>query len=183
MSELKPCPFCGGEAEMHHEGRGDVWVVSCKVSRCAGYEEFGAWGYETKHNAIEAWNTRHEQREYLLEHFRRCGEFKCAECLYSLCEDSIYGKLYDCKYPGTLRHKALKDQGQVMHSTACCWFEPMAHAGEHVAERNARQLEVWRKVLDYAWAHTHVTERHETIDEKRLLALQKELSDLGVMGV
>lgn len=124
-----------------------------------------------------------EKNEYLLEHFRRCGEFKCTECLYSLYAETSNGKMYDCKYPGTLRHKFLKDQDQVMHSSACCWFEPMAHAGEYAAQRNAKQREIWRKVLDYAWAHTHVTERHDTIDEKRLIALQKELSDLGVMGV
>ena len=65
--ELKPCPFCGGEAEMcsHSDRAGKYWYIGCKncFSRGSGYyeslstlkenEEFfaiqRAWG-----NAIEA---------------------------------------------------------------------------------------------------------------------------------
>lgn len=57
MSELKPCPFCGGEAIMdytYYEGP----VASnpkCNKYGCIGftYREF-----ETEQEAIEAWNHR-----------------------------------------------------------------------------------------------------------------------------
>lgn len=59
MSELKPCPFCGGEAEVQHQSRklyGDVvdWYgVYCKKPFC-GFVS----GQSTEAEAIAAWNTR-----------------------------------------------------------------------------------------------------------------------------
>lgn len=72
MTELKPCPFCGGEAEMYPEVdriMGKFWYIRCKkcYSRVSGIYESGkelepqeehaaitrAW-----EKAIEAWNGR-----------------------------------------------------------------------------------------------------------------------------
>ena len=72
MTELKPCPFCGGEAEMYTEVSrimGKFWYIRCKkcYSRGSGIyesgrelepqEEYaaitGAW-----EKATEAWNRR-----------------------------------------------------------------------------------------------------------------------------
>lgn len=128
-------------------------------------------------------NTLKERTEYLLEHLRTCGEYKCTECLYSLRVETHLGDMYDCKHPGTLRHKGHKDRADVMRGSACCWFEPMAHAGEYVARRNADQRDVWRKVLDYAERHTEWTPTGESNDERQLARLKSELRDLGVMGV
>ena len=51
MSELKPCPFCGGEAELdEYCGK---YVVFCKNASCS-------WR-KTKAEAIEAWNARYER--------------------------------------------------------------------------------------------------------------------------
>lgn len=52
MTELKPCPFCGGEAELH-----DVYSIKLYWCKC---EECGA---ETQaediiEKAIENWNRR-----------------------------------------------------------------------------------------------------------------------------
>lgn len=51
--ELKPCPFCGGEAII--DGCDDtLWIVVCKECNASiGYKE-------TKEEAIEAWNRRIE---------------------------------------------------------------------------------------------------------------------------
>jgi Lar family restriction alleviation protein len=51
MSELKPCPFCGGSAELCHESFGYV-SVRCGLCRFI----FPARGSVEK--AIRAWNTR-----------------------------------------------------------------------------------------------------------------------------
>lgn len=55
MRELKPCPFCGGEAEFHIYGRSCNVVCSrCQIgTRLEHIDE-----YEV---AIDAWNTRAER--------------------------------------------------------------------------------------------------------------------------
>ena len=49
-NELKPCPFCGGEADWHiNEDAYDVLCIECWS---------GTSVYTTKQEAIEAWNRR-----------------------------------------------------------------------------------------------------------------------------
>lgn len=56
--ELKPCPFCGGKAEMvteysdPFECGGVIYCVDCGAKI-----EFGCGG-EVRLNAVEAWNRR-----------------------------------------------------------------------------------------------------------------------------
>ena len=56
MSDLKPCPFCGGNAQMNE------CLVSCVFCSCAVPNGFGyggeRLGYDTEAEAIAAWNTR-----------------------------------------------------------------------------------------------------------------------------
>lgn len=52
--ELKPCPFCGGEARVLKDGLPYV-VIECE--RCFGRTNCNV----TEKEAIAAWNTRHEQ--------------------------------------------------------------------------------------------------------------------------
>jgi Lar family restriction alleviation protein len=59
--ELKPCPFCGGESEIHADvGFSDLkrphfsgycTEDSCPVEPCSN-------GFKTEEEAVEAWNTR-----------------------------------------------------------------------------------------------------------------------------
>jgi len=51
--ELKPCPFCGGDAEVNEID--DEYLSSC--SECSANLGF----FETEHDAITAWNTRVEK--------------------------------------------------------------------------------------------------------------------------
>lgn len=64
--ELKPCPFCGGKADIwkkqYPNGYIDgvwktrtTWVADCSVCDCVCSEIF-----KTKKEAIEAWNRRVE---------------------------------------------------------------------------------------------------------------------------
>lgn len=77
MTELLPCPFCGGEARLFHFSsaiRDEVWRVVCDKPFCAQ----GPDGC-TEAEAIEAWNTRAERTcriegRYGNQYCTRCGE-------------------------------------------------------------------------------------------------------------
>ena len=56
--ELKPCPFCGGEAEFVDNGY--FKDVSCKDMNCRGYA--ASLNNKFKKDAIEAWNRRTDDR-------------------------------------------------------------------------------------------------------------------------
>lgn len=78
MSELKPCPFCGGEAELdEYCGK---YVVFCKNASCS-------WR-KTKAEAIEAWNTRHERTCEVTYGEHGCPY--CGECGFVLYSTSGY---------------------------------------------------------------------------------------------
>lgn len=51
MAELKPCPFCGGKAEMEDVGR--LYFVRCR--RCGVNQDHL---YHSKQAAVKAWNRR-----------------------------------------------------------------------------------------------------------------------------
>jgi hypothetical protein len=61
-NELKPCPFCGGIAEVEQIPSAvfDEFVARCKSRKCIafyiGYCDEGI--YKTKTKAVEAWNRR-----------------------------------------------------------------------------------------------------------------------------
>lgn len=69
MTELKPCPFCGGEAMMQYgypRQQGGKWkkvFVKCKVCKAKTQTidqlPFQAWE-ECKKRAKDAWNRRAE---------------------------------------------------------------------------------------------------------------------------
>lgn len=61
-NELLNCPFCGGEATMHHQGGGlgkQYWYVACHRMTCLMDLETPLM--DTEAEAIEAWNTRAER--------------------------------------------------------------------------------------------------------------------------
>ena len=55
--ELKPCPFCGGEAEIVTNNFCCV-SVSCKEEECRGYAKY--LHYRNNEKAITAWNRRED---------------------------------------------------------------------------------------------------------------------------
>lgn len=61
MSELKPCPFCGGEGVVGCAygsvyGISDDWFIEC--AHCGTTNISPTRGHATEAEAIEAWNTR-----------------------------------------------------------------------------------------------------------------------------
>lgn len=68
VTELKPCPFCGGKAVVSERyipgiaNRKHYWVECIEKTRCCEQHN----EYRTKVKAIEAWNRResNEQRSF-----------------------------------------------------------------------------------------------------------------------
>ncbi len=68
---LSACPFCGGEAELKFQDitgnklkafNGRSWKVVCNNRGCY-LRDIMDFGYDTKIDAIQAWNTRHKPDE------------------------------------------------------------------------------------------------------------------------
>lgn len=68
-NELKPCPFCGGEARLYHDWSsetGDWFSVDCNNDDCLMASQRSAWDYtcvgtgwrKSKEEVINAWNIR-----------------------------------------------------------------------------------------------------------------------------
>lgn len=111
MSELKPCPFCGGEAEVLGETK---WSRGAFVGclKCRATIDRQA----TEAEAIEAWNTRtHPESEVMLMgdrvfinghgHYakeRTCRStggsdfFFCSECDYLIEIDELWSYCPNC---------------------------------------------------------------------------------------
>lgn len=58
--ELKPCPFCGGEANLVEDPHNWVWSIGCSNDKCLGFSGL-SWTYTSEREAAEAWNTRAER--------------------------------------------------------------------------------------------------------------------------
>ena len=78
MSELLPCPFCGGEANVidHHNDDGSV-SVGCNNDTCLGFSGLG-WLYKTEAEAIAAWNSRAERT--CKNKSKSVTSFWCSKC-------------------------------------------------------------------------------------------------------
>lgn len=69
MEELKPCPFCGGEAELRFFNNGPSFSYRVECLNCTGmvgrrFEEYSTnrtFWFGIKQEAIDAWNTRAER--------------------------------------------------------------------------------------------------------------------------
>ncbi len=62
MNELKPCPFCGGDAELRHTDitseYGRTSYVTCTKCLIKGTMINISFKYSSDERAIEAWNRR-----------------------------------------------------------------------------------------------------------------------------
>lgn len=75
MTDMKPCPFCGGKATLLYVGD-STWQVICdKCGSCSDYynEEWEPDNQPEGKEAIKAWNTRQVESE-LNEEIKRLRE-------------------------------------------------------------------------------------------------------------
>ena len=82
MSELKRCPFCGGEARLQKKNRKRGWYVICKNRSCSCSTPFYQNTFTSEENlkrvAIEVWNTRKPMErivERLEEQAEECRKY------------------------------------------------------------------------------------------------------------
>lgn len=54
--KLKPCPFCGGKAEVTKHYTGIMWQLS---HRCTAIGFVSSGWVESEKSAAQGWNTRH----------------------------------------------------------------------------------------------------------------------------
>ena len=88
MDRLKPCTFCGGEAETwsHYFEEEDMtlWQVRCKERPysvehpCYTADSFIS--FETEAEAVEAWNTRAERTCHDMLGGSYSSDMECSEC-------------------------------------------------------------------------------------------------------
>lgn len=85
MSELLPCPFCGGKAEIHPSNDWDAKFTGATFfAWCDKCETRGDY-YNTEAEAIAAWNTRaericHIEYPYYGDAPVINGQPRCSEC-------------------------------------------------------------------------------------------------------
>lgn len=122
-----------------------------------------------------------QANEYLLEQMRRCGLFKCTDCLYALWEDRGLGMEYRCRHPRTLPNCAWNDHEHAMSGSACDVFEPNASACENVVMRMSATSKAVSDLIAYAWSHTKTTVTGESRDEIRLAEIRASISGQGMV--
>lgn len=80
MSELKPCPFCGGEAKLYSIGTGSPHYGNYHQVVCQGCLTSSGAYWSGEQSAIDAWNTRHEEI------------VRCRDCRYYEYEVFTFGE-------------------------------------------------------------------------------------------
>ncbi len=62
MIELKPCPFCGGEANIKRMNiNSRIYTVGCNNARCIASLGHLFFGFVDKRKVADAWNRRKEE--------------------------------------------------------------------------------------------------------------------------
>jgi len=85
--ELKPCPFCGGEAACIEE---TAWVIGCFNGQCAAAPS--VWE-PSKEMAIAAWNTRADLAATPLDDPRVFGLVKKARAVVDRWDSPLWKNL------------------------------------------------------------------------------------------
>ena len=63
MPDLKPCPFCGGEAYTVESINSQTFRVGCFTRNCIANANNLLHGEYSKEEAIEVWNRRAEEQK------------------------------------------------------------------------------------------------------------------------
>lgn len=87
-SDLKPCPFCGGEAELVFFG-GAYCAISCQTCNC----RTDAMDFDDAVRAFETWNRRAERTCRMdVDEWR--NTVRCTACGHEECNPCSNGCMY-----------------------------------------------------------------------------------------
>lgn len=101
MTELKPCPFCGGEARQHAAfacGASDMVGVYVECDGCGACSKT-AWGEGAQERSAAAWNSRAERTCCIAEEVDEVETelgpievrtYLCGECHGRMAPDDAY---------------------------------------------------------------------------------------------
>lgn len=92
--ELKPCPFCGASARIRRIDICDApeivrYSVGCSELECIASSIMMGDMFETKDDAVSAWNKRSERTCTRVSSQGLVSDF-CSECGESLCSSDRY---------------------------------------------------------------------------------------------
>ena len=136
--ELKPCPFCGAEADVVWNLHGRYAVVMCRKCNSKTRQAYygkrsnfvrGELGFESFKTDDEArarvvylWNHRADMQEEVI----RCMDCKHCEVAYYGCEE-LGGETYTyiCKRFERVMNNGLHPEVEL--SNYCCWAERKQH--------------------------------------------------------
>lgn len=79
-TELRPCPFCGGEAKAFYDEAGGTFDVQCQ--KCGALPYLGSRSNRSMHtldDVISAWNRRAERTCHYVYDREICA-WRCSEC-------------------------------------------------------------------------------------------------------
>lgn len=93
MSELKHCPFCGGEGVIWPLRKHPFYLAICKDGCGCKLDDF-----KTREEAIQAWNTRATlESEECEDVSTKNGIFECSRCGCTVEEDGVdWGEIHYC---------------------------------------------------------------------------------------
>ena len=99
MSELLPCPFCGGR-QTYRKHDGGVWLTTTNHKRgCIMRDALAFVAFDTEAEAIAAWNSRAERTCHIneldaltqtLSMVNGCSWGECSECGCLTPTDSVF---------------------------------------------------------------------------------------------
>ena len=92
MEELKPCPFCGGEAILLEDWKDGNFIVGCANNDCIARPS-GIPSFDNAEQAVKAWNTRAERTCKKRNHDTDNYYMRCCSC--SLCNSGWFEDIYD----------------------------------------------------------------------------------------
>lgn len=107
--DLKPCPFCGGEAYLRSDvSHSKAYFIGCSTVDCFGEIHWG----QTKNEAIAGWNTRADLIPAMLAEAVQAEREACAEMVdeMALAARKSYDVLCDVDHAAKISAAILADE-------------------------------------------------------------------------
>ena len=162
MDDLKPCPFCGGEAQVDPMPSMLIYVVRCMCAEC----EIEGPSRNTEQTAIWAWNTRDERELTAL----KLAAYDLKSSVHDICNQNIRETLV-----AALEEKERADKAEAENLRLRQAATEQATQAEAVLEERTRERDEFErkgKELCVAYGTALIT-IHDLTRERDALALSQ----------